>query len=78
MMPSPIAADAQRCSTPRAPFTSGTATIPTPSQVTRPRSFSGIAVSMRVRMISGGTNVSPEITRIVASTTASLPLYGAP
>ncbi len=78
MIPSPTAEEAHRCSTPNSPLTNGTATMITPNRVTRPRSSSGMAWSIRVRMMSGGASASTEMTRIVARTIAILRLYGVP
>ncbi len=76
MTPSPTDADAHRCRMPMPPLTSGTATMPRPSQVTSPRSSFGIAVSMKLRMNSGGSAESAEITTIVTSRTTSSGRYG--
>ena len=76
MMPWPIEAEAQRCATPTTPLTSGTATMPMPSSVTRRRSPFGIAWSMRLRIRRGGRSETREMTEIVTSTSTRWSRYG--
>ncbi len=70
MMPSPVAAEAQRCTTPMTPLSNGTATIANPSNVTLPRSSDGIATSINRLISSGGIADRSVIATMVMSTTA--------
>ena len=72
MIPSPARADIHRCRAPTDTVASGAATIPAPSRVSRPRSASGMARSTSSLMSRGGTTVSIEMIRMVASTPASI------
>ena len=73
MIPSPAWEDHQRWMIPTPAITSGTVTIPIPSQVRAPRLPSGIASSIRRRIRMGGTTESPEMNTTVISTPTSRP-----